>query len=202
MAGGIAPSVSPAAVSASSVSPALTSTPSAAAAPAALTWTLRPGCGRDIDVGAADYVFLQQLVTVVWVVGCNPVPGGFGIYWGTGDGSWDPVPGGALSIAGTVGTEASGVLVTNDVNQIWQDSEQGGVVGPWSLLRGCGSDIDKGVFGSVWVVGCNPAPGGYGIYKSNGNDWTPEPGGAVRIGVDPNGNPWVTNSVGQIYSSS
>jgi hypothetical protein len=54
---------------------------------------------------------------------------------------------------------------------------------------------------AVGVVGCNPVPGGFGIYNWNGTDWEQQPGGAMRIGVDLDGNAWVVNNVGQIYSS-
>ena len=57
-----------------------------------------------------------------------------------------------------------------------------------------------GANGSVWIVGTNPVAGGYGIYRWTGSGWTPVPGGATRIAVDPSGNPWVVNSAGQIYN--
>jgi hypothetical protein len=56
-----------------------------------------------------------------------------------------------------------------------------------------------GADGSVWVVGTNPVEGGYGIYRWTGGGWTPVPGGATRIAVDPSGNPWVVNSAGHVY---
>jgi hypothetical protein len=197
VAAGFASSISPTATFASSASSAAPST--------IVIWTLRPGCAHDIDVGAADFVFLHQTFPVVWVVGCNPVPSGFGIYqWDDSPGSWFPSPGGAFTIAGTLGTESSGVLVTNDVGQIWRASEPAeNDLSPWSLLGGCAHDIDAGADGTAWVVGCNPMPGGFGIYQQSptglGAGWVTKPGGAVRIGVDPNGDAWVTNNVGQIF---
>jgi hypothetical protein len=73
-------------------------------------------------------------------------------------------------------------------------------VAPFFTLRpGLGVDVGVGSNGSVWVVGTNPVPGGYGIYRWTGSGWSSVPGGALRIAVDPSGNPWVVNSVGQIY---
>jgi len=69
----------------------------------------------------------------------------------------------------------------------------------WTLRPGCATDVAVGAGGSVWVVGCNPVHGGFGIYRWNGSGWVGEPGGAFNVGVDSSGNAWVTNDVGQIY---
>ena len=69
----------------------------------------------------------------------------------------------------------------------------------FTLRPGLGVDVGAGSNGSVWIVGTNPVPGGYGIYRWSGSGWTAIPGGAVRIAVDPSGNPWVVNSTGHIY---
>ena len=71
---------------------------------------------------------------------------------------------------------------------------------PFFTVRpGSATDIAVGANGSVWVVGTNPVPGGYGIYHWNGKGWGAVAGGAVTIAVDPAGNPWVTNSAHHIY---
>jgi hypothetical protein len=186
--------------------------PPAAAASTTITWTQRPGCGRDIDVGAELEVFPQLggWLPVVAVVGCNPVRGGFAIYEMItsgaplpkvgGEGGWARVPGGAVSIGAIVGSATDqGLWVTNNTGQIWTNE----VLGPWTTGPGCGHEIDVGAdFFSVWVIGCNRVPGGYGIYRGNstGTGWRQEPGGgAVSISVDPSGNAWVTQDAGQIY---
>jgi hypothetical protein len=72
--------------------------------------------------------------------------------------------------------------------------------GPSSILRpGFATDIGVGANGSVFVVGTNPVVGGYGIYRWTGSGWAPFSGGAVKIAVDPTGNPWVVNSAHQIF---
>jgi hypothetical protein len=69
----------------------------------------------------------------------------------------------------------------------------------FSPRPGAATSIAVGANNSVWVVGTNPAPGGYGIYRWTGTGWNPVAGGAVSIAVDPGGNPWVINSAHQIY---
>jgi hypothetical protein len=69
----------------------------------------------------------------------------------------------------------------------------------FSPQPGGARDIAVGANGSVWAIGTNPVPGGYGIYHWTGSGWAGVPGGAVTIGVDPNGNPWVINSAHHIF---
>jgi hypothetical protein len=67
-------------------------------------------------------------------------------------------------------------------------------------IQQLGAAIDIGVGGaSVWVIGTDPVPGGYGIYYWNGSDWNSAGGGAVRIAVSRDGTPWVVNDVGKIF---
>ncbi|QJR15459.1 tectonin domain-containing protein [Usitatibacter palustris] len=68
----------------------------------------------------------------------------------------------------------------------------------WGKMPGSGNDIGIGPKGDVWVIGTDPVPGGFGIYRLDGENWTKIPGGATRISVGPDG-PWVTNSEGAIF---
>lgn len=61
------------------------------------------------------------------------------------------------------------------------------------------TDIDVGKNGDVWIIGTNPVPGGFGIFKRTGSSWTQVGGGAVRIAVGDDGDPWVVNDTGTIY---
>jgi hypothetical protein len=70
---------------------------------------------------------------------------------------------------------------------------------PWQLAAGAATDIAAGADGSVWVVGTNPAPGGYGVYRRTVTGWAGIPGGALAIAVGPDGSPWITNSAHHIY---
>jgi streptogramin lyase len=69
----------------------------------------------------------------------------------------------------------------------------------WQLTNGAARDVGVGADGSVWVIGTNAVPGGYGIYRRANNTWTNIPGGAERIAVDPQGNAWVVNSTNNIF---
>jgi hypothetical protein len=72
--------------------------------------------------------------------------------------------------------------VTNYAFQIW---DQNFLNWPnFSQVPGCGQDIEG--TGSVWIIGCNRVPGGFGIQQlQGGGGWAQMPGGAVRISVDP-----------------
>jgi len=69
----------------------------------------------------------------------------------------------------------------------------------WQRMLGEANDIGVGANGVVWVIGTDPRNGGYGIYRWNGQSWNRVEGGAVRIDVDPYGNPWVINDSHQIF---
>ena len=69
----------------------------------------------------------------------------------------------------------------------------------WGQLHGYAYDIGVGANGSVWVIGTDPQPGGYGIYNIDGYGGFALHGGALRIDVDPFGRPWVVNFDHEIY---
>jgi len=69
----------------------------------------------------------------------------------------------------------------------------------WEQLPETAKDIGIGANGSVWIIGTNPVIGGYGIYRWDKENWEVVDGGAVRIDVDPNGNPWIVKDNGSIY---
>jgi hypothetical protein len=139
-----------------------------------------PGLAHDIAVGAAGSV---------WVIGSDARPGGFGIYQWNGAG-WNQVDGAAVRIAVD---PAGNPWVVNGNNQIFRR-----VNGAWEELPGLAHDIGIGADGSVWVIGTDAQPGGFGIYKWNGSGWNQVAGTAVRVAVDPRGNPWVVNQAGGI----
>ena len=51
----------------------------------------------------------------------------------------------------------------------------------------------------MWVVGTGAVPGGFGIWRWGGSNWSQVEGGGVRIAVGPDGNSWVVNSEGSIW---
>lgn len=60
-------------------------------------------------------------------------------------------------------------------------------------------DLGIGAVSSVWVIGTDVQPGGFGIYKWNASGWIKVLGGGTNITVDNKGNPWIVNSNGNIY---
>ena len=69
----------------------------------------------------------------------------------------------------------------------------------WQRLPGFAYDIGIGANGAVWVIGTDPVPGGFGIYNLNSQGGFAVEGGAIRIDVDPQGNPWIVNFDHHIY---
>lgn len=69
----------------------------------------------------------------------------------------------------------------------------------WRLMHGFAYDIAVGANGDTWVVGTDPRPGGYGIYRLGGPGAFLADGGALRIDVAPDGRPWVVNFDHEIY---
>lgn len=140
------------------------------------------GAARDIGVGADGSV---------WVIGTEPQPGGYAIYRLAGGAAWTKVPGGAVRIAVAHDGRA---WVVNDMRQIYRFN--GTFFQP---MIGAATDIGAGSDGTVWAVGTDPQPGGFGIYRFDGAAWTKIPGGAVRVAVGPDGFATVTNNLRQIY---
>ncbi|WP_138466155.1 tectonin domain-containing protein [Poseidonocella sp. HB161398] len=61
-----------------------------------------------------------------------------------------------------------------------------------------GTDIAIGADGSVWVVGNDPRPGGFGIYRWNGRVMEDRGGAGTGIAVGPDGLPWTVDDAGNI----
>ena len=69
----------------------------------------------------------------------------------------------------------------------------------WAQRPGSANDVGIGDDGSVWVVGTDPEPGNnFGIHRWRGDRWEKVAGGAVRIAVGPQGQPWIVNRANQI----
>ncbi len=112
-----------------------------------------------------------------------------------------------VAVCGTVSVFSSATLTCNSFSG-WKTNIVGAVqavpcttppIPAFRLLPGGASDIAVGADGSVWAVGTNPTGVGFGIWHWTGSTWVELHGSAVAIGVDPKGNPWVTNALGQIY---
>lgn len=142
-------------------------------------WVKMPDTAKDIGAGPDGSV---------WIIGTQPVGGGFDIRQFNGSG-WTTVPGGAERIA--VGP--SGPWIVNNAKNIYRRSGNG-----FALLPGSANDIGLGPQGQAWVIGTNPVPGGFGIYWWDGDEWRGVEGGGVRIAVGPLGVPWIIDAGGRI----
>jgi hypothetical protein len=72
-------------------------------------------------------------------------------------------------------------------------------VGPhFTQQAGLASALSIGRNGSVWILGTTPVPGGYPLYQWNGHGWSQASVAALKIAVDPNGNPWTVDSAHHI----
>ncbi len=69
----------------------------------------------------------------------------------------------------------------------------------WQRMPGDASDIGIGANGSIWLLGKDPRPGGFGIYYWDGGNWQRVDGAAVRIDVGPDGVPWTVNDKHQLH---
>ncbi|MCE2915913.1 MAG: hypothetical protein LW768_10255 [Rubrivivax sp.] len=144
------------------------------------SWQTLSGRANDIAVGADGSA---------WVIGTNPQPGGYDIYRWNGR-EWSRVDGAGARIAVNARGEpwvvnANGLIYSRNGNR-------------WREMPGRASDIGIGG-GEVWIIGTNPQPGGYDIYRWSGSTWSRVAGAAVRIAVGPRGEPWVVNADGMIY---
>ena len=148
----------------------------AAAGASAQTWTPVPGAATDVGVSAKD---------AVWIIGIEPVAGGYSIYRWSGT-AWEKVPGGAVRIA--VAPDGTPWIV-NDSNNIfrWDGST-------WQRIPGSARDIAFGADGTVWSLDPNGTP-----QRWSGSAWIRTDGVATAIAVDAKGVPWIVNVAGEIY---
>lgn len=169
--------------------------------PNSTSWTLRPGCGTDIGVGADGSV---------WVVGCTSVGGGFSVHkWNPARNDWDWADGGGLRIA--VGPDGVPWLA-NTAGQVFRRrSSATGNLG-WDYL-------DPVLWPGFDAVDIAVSPHGHGWAISNlehvmawneqpsdavapaRRDWTfmhNEPGLVANIAAGPSG-PWILNLGGASY---
>ncbi len=147
-------------------------------------WSSVGGKANDIGVGANG---------TVWKIGIKPQGNyGYDISKWTGN-SWQTISGGAVRI--DVDPQGN-PWVVNKQGAIWKYANN-----QWKRIDGTAKDIGIGANGTVWKIGTNPKGNyGYGVYKFVlPNSWQAISGGAERIDVDPQGNPWVVNRQGAIW---
>ena len=110
-----------------------------------------------------------------------------------------------FSVPATLGSGQYTVkVIAHDFDSNASESERVLSGGPsfapasWTVLPGDANDIAHGG-GMTWIISRVPVPGGYAIFYWTGSTWQYISGGAVRIAVGPDGNPWVVNDAGHIF---
>jgi hypothetical protein len=150
----------------------------------------------------------------VWFIGAKPVAGGYGIYhpkkpltraWVPSDG-WEAVGGGAVAIAVTADGRAWVVNANHDIFEWVNDRDgwkyhpeqkatdigvgPGFLSGPTALPTGI-TTTDDLAKDAVWVIGEDPTPGGYEVYRMVGTNgsFMRVGGGATKISAGQWGSP-------------
>jgi hypothetical protein len=146
-----------------------------------------PGRGTDLSVGADGSA---------WMIGWDVFDKNREIFRWTNS-AWSLVEGRATRIA--VDPQGNPWALNRDGRvMLWRD-------GVWVDMPGRGTDIAVGAQGHVWMVGwyknlldTDSAPQNRDIYRWAGSDWEQVGGGAVRVGVMPDGTPWIIDRDGRI----
>jgi hypothetical protein len=165
------------------------------------SWTLRPGCAKDVGVGSDGSV---------WVIGCSVVPGGFDIHKWNGSG-WNVESGGGGAVRIAVGS--TGIpWVVNDAGSIFRRTSSNPSTGSWQMLPGAAKDIGIGPDNYAWIIGTSPVVGGFNIWVWDEQvafstaparaEWVSVPGGATQISVGANGRPWLVNNANSIFRAT
>ena len=85
------------------------------------------------------------------------------------------------------------VLASNGSIYKWKD-------GNWVNIPGCAKDIGVGMDGTVGVLGCAQAPGGWEVFRLKpDNTWEKFPGGLIRLDVYSTNVFYGTNNGNNIY---
>lgn len=150
----------------------------------AFAWQQLPGSAREVAIGGKNKL---------WAIGTDAQDGGSGIYQWLGS-RWSKIDGAGVSIA------------VDRFGRPWVVNNRGQIfirrLNQWSRIEGDARQIAIGGVDEAWMLGRDPAPGGFSIYKRWEGRWVRVEGGAVRIAVDRNGSPWVVNNKQEIFRFS
>ncbi len=164
-----------------------------------IRWDILGGIAADISAGANG---------TVWIIGRNP-DGTSGLFkWIPERQVWQDndlliFTGGNVQVSGysnriAVDPNDNPWIVTDNGN-VYRGTEESG----WSLVfDGNAKDVGIGADGSVYIIGTNPALGGYEIllWNEETQSWAILPGenGAGQVAVDKNGNPYLVDDFSQV----
>jgi hypothetical protein len=148
-------------------------------------WQQMPGAAHDVGVGAGG---------AVWVVGADEVEGGYRV-WRYDGGTWKATQAAGVRIAVAPN---GGAWVVDDKQEILRISADGAQVTREPRMKA--RDVGVGADGAIWIIGDDAEAGGYGIHRRTASArWKKVAGAAMRISVDPSGNPWVVNNTSNIF---
>ena len=140
--------------------------------------------------------------SAVWALGSGFYPGTSDqpiFKWNSGTSNWDSVGGAAIRIeVGPDGTP----WVVNSSHDIYHGNTSGSSFGLFTSQKA--TDIGVGANGQIWIIS-NTAVGIHGdktILEWDGSSWQEANGGAIRITVDADGDPWIVNGIGSTYQGN
>jgi hypothetical protein len=177
-------------------------------------WDRIAGCAKDIGIGSSTPLS-------VWVIGCDVVPGGFGMHkFVPCSGAGCPQPAGGVFVADNnpgaaairIAVDAGGKpWVVNDAGQIYARSLALHNSGNWDLVEGAtATDISVGFGRYPWILGTDTVAGGHPIFVLNNqrestigdgdegaasavHEWIQRPGAATSIAVGPDSGSFSSN---------
>jgi peptidoglycan hydrolase-like protein with peptidoglycan-binding domain len=161
----------------------------------AWVWHQVPGCGRDI--GSSD--------GATWLLGCENIPGGHGIYRWDGGSGWINEPGGAARIDVDINGKP---WLVNDAGTIFRHVS----FGNWEVVPGTAKDIAIAAYGQPWIIGGDDHV--YAMYEqperregttviANGLlGWDYTSSGTGRRIAAGNGVIWLVDASGRIFKQS
>lgn len=109
---------------------------------------------------------------------------------------WSMATDGESQMASPLKTTYSGIVQQHAY--LKTDSASSPAAKTWTQLPGTAVDVGASA-NALWVIGTNTVPGGYGLHRWDGKTFIANSGGAVRIDLDPQGNPWVVNNAGKVF---
>jgi hypothetical protein len=135
-----------------------------------------------------------------WALGATTLPGSndFPLYkWNSSTSTWDLKSGGGVRVDAA---PDGSVWLVNSAHEIWHCNSSGTSCNkPYSQAA---TDIGVGSNGKLWIIGNTVvANGDFNILEWDAatSTWQETNGGARRITVDSNGDPWICNNAGAIY---
>lgn len=140
-------------------------------------WKKLAGDARDIGAGAGDNL---------WAIGAD----GEAQVYSSDEWRGTKIKGTRID-AGPKGTAC--LVGTNSAPYCYRQNRG------WKRLHGRVTDIGIGGNGHLWAIGIEKRKCNFNIQSFTVGKWRKVPGAAIRIDVDPVGNPWIVNAENRIF---